>query len=54
MARPEHDHPLVLATNDPDSPARTIAQRYRDRWQIGLFFKWIKQHLSHQALPRAQ
>jgi putative transposase len=45
VARPEHDHPLVLATNDLDSPARAIAQRYQDRWQIELFFKWIKQHL---------
>ena len=45
VARPEHDHPLVLATNDLDSPARVIAQRYQDRWQIELFFKWIKQHL---------
>jgi IS4 transposase len=45
VARPEHDRPLVLATNDLDSPARVIAERYRDRWQIELFFKWIKQHL---------
>jgi IS4 transposase len=45
VARPEHDSPLVLATNDLDSPARVIAQRYRERWQIELFFKWIKQHL---------
>jgi len=27
VARPGHDHPLVLATNDLDSPARVIAQR---------------------------
>jgi putative transposase len=45
VARPEHDRPLVLATNDLDSPARVIAKRYQDRWQIELFFKWIKQHL---------
>jgi len=45
VARPDHDSPLVLATNDLASPARTIAQRYQDRWQIELFFKWIKQHL---------
>ena len=43
--RPEHGRPLVLATNDLDSPARDIADRYRDRWQVELFFKWIKQHL---------
>lgn len=45
VARPEHDSPLVLATNDLASPAHLIAQRYRDRWQIELFCKWIKQHL---------
>ncbi len=45
IARPEHASPLVLATNDLSSPARDIAQRYKDRWQIELFFKWIKQHL---------
>jgi len=37
--------PLVLATNDLDSPALRIADDYRQRWQIELFFKWIKQHL---------
>ena len=45
VARPEHD-PLVLATNDLTSPAAAIAQRYKDRWEIELFFKWIKQHLK--------
>jgi putative transposase len=37
--------PMALATNDLDSPALRIAQDYRQRWQIELFFKWIKQHL---------
>ena len=37
--------PLVLATNDLKSSALTIAARYQARWQIELFFKWIKQHL---------
>ena len=36
---------LVLATNDLKSSALRIAERYRQRWQIELFFKWIKQHL---------
>ena len=45
VARPEHDSPLVLATNDLDSPAAQIAERYKQRWGIELFFKWIKQHL---------
>jgi hypothetical protein len=36
---------LVLLTNCFDLPARTISQLYRARWQVELFFKWIKQHL---------
>ena len=41
----ENKPPLVLATNDLKSSALSIAERYRERWQIELFFKWIKQHL---------
>lgn len=37
---------LVLARNDLDSSASDIAQRYKERWEIELFFKWIKQHLK--------
>ena len=36
---------LVFLTNNIDLPARTIAELYRCRWQVELFFKWIKQHL---------
>ena len=36
---------LVFLTNNTDLPARTIADLYRCRWQVELFFKWIKQHL---------
>lgn len=36
---------LVFLTNDFTLPAITIAQLYKARWQIELFFKWIKQHL---------
>lgn len=46
VARPEHDHPLILAPNDLASPALVIAQRYKERWAIELFFKWIKPHLK--------
>jgi len=36
---------LVFLTNNFTLPPLTIAQLYRCRWQIELFFKWIKQHL---------
>jgi uncharacterized protein DUF4372/DDE family transposase len=36
---------LVFLTNNFSLPAMTIAQLYRSRWQVELFFKWIKQHL---------
>jgi putative transposase len=45
IARPDAA-PLVLATNDLNSDAAQIAQLYKDRWQIELFFKWVKQHLQ--------
>ena len=41
----EHDRHLVFLTNNFDLPALTIARLYRCRWQVELFFKWIKQHL---------
>ena len=36
---------LVFLTNHMTLPAFTICQLYRLRWQVELFFKWIKQHL---------
>jgi len=40
---------LVFLTNNFVLPALTIAHLYRCRWQIELFFKWIKQHLRIKA-----
>jgi Transposase DDE domain/Domain of unknown function (DUF4372) len=36
---------LVFLTNNTALPATVIAQLYKKRWQVELFFKWIKQHL---------
>ena len=41
----ENNKILVFLTNDFTLSALTIAQLYRCRWQVELFFKWIKQHL---------
>jgi len=41
----ENNKDLVFITNNFDLPALTIAELYRCRWQVELFFKWIKQHL---------
>jgi putative transposase len=46
VLRPDKTRPLILATNDLTSSAGEIAQRYKERWAIELFFKWIKQHLK--------
>jgi len=40
---------LVFLTNNFTLPALTIAQLYKCRWQIELFFKWLKQHLRIKA-----
>jgi hypothetical protein len=45
----EHDLRLTFLTNNFTLPALTIAQLYKRRWQIELFFKWIKQHLRIKA-----
>jgi hypothetical protein len=41
----QHKKNLVFLTNHFALPALTVAELYRCRWQIELFFKWIKQHL---------
>jgi hypothetical protein len=40
----------VFLTNDFTLPAVTTAQLYKARWQVELFFKWIKQHLRLRHL----
>lgn len=45
----EHRRKLVFLTNHFALPALSIAQLYRRRWQVELFFKWIKQHLRIKA-----
>ena len=40
---------LVFITNNFELPAATVAQLYKARWQIEIFFKWIKQHLRIKA-----
>ena len=41
----ETDKTLIFLTNNFSLPPLTIAKLYRSRWQVELFFKWIKQHL---------
>ena len=40
---------LVFLTNNFSLPAATVAALYKQRWQVELFFKWIKQHLRIKA-----
>lgn len=42
---PESGRTLIFLTNNTSLPALTIAALYKSRWQVELFFKWIKQHL---------
>ena len=43
---PESGTALTFLTNNFTLPALTIAKLYKCRWQVELFFKWIKQHLK--------
>ncbi len=45
----QHKRGLVFLTNNFSLPALTIADLYSCRWQVELFFKWIKQHLRIKA-----
>ena len=42
---PKSGKTLIFLTNNNALPALTIAALYKSRWQVELFFKWIKQHL---------
>jgi hypothetical protein len=46
---PETHKTLIFLTNNFALPALTITELYRCRWQVELFFKWIKQHLRIKA-----
>lgn len=46
---PEQGLRLVFLTNNFAIPALSVAQLYKSRWQVELFFRWIKQHLRIKA-----
>ena len=46
---PDTQKQLTFLTNNFTLPADTVADLYRCRWQVELFFKWIKQHLRIKA-----
>jgi hypothetical protein len=46
---PETGKTLIFLTNQTALPAATICDLYKSRWQVELFFKWIKQHLRIKA-----
>jgi len=45
----EHARTLTFLSNHTGLPALSVAQLYKLRWQVELFFKWIKQHLRIKA-----
>jgi IS4 transposase len=46
---PKTEKRLIFLTNNFTLSAQVIAQLYKSRWQVELFFKWIKQHLRIKA-----
>ena len=51
---PESGKTLVFITNNFSLPAATICALYKSRWQVELFFKWIKQHLRRSSSSTAR
>ena len=49
VKRREAEKTLIFLTNNFSLPSLTITELYRCRWQVELFFKWIKQHLRINA-----
>lgn len=45
IVKREGKEPIVLVTNLLDTPAVIISELYKERWEIELFFKWVKQNL---------
>ncbi len=45
----EKEKTIIFLTNNFSIDALTVAQLYKCRWQVELFFKWIKQHLRIKA-----
>ena len=45
----EHDKDLIFLTNNMDLKASEISFLYKKRWEVELFFKWMKQHLKIKA-----
>ena len=55
ITRPDKGTPLVLITNDRKRHARQLGEMYKQRWEIELFFKWMKQNLKiKQFLGRSE
>jgi len=48
MFQDGHGHEIRVVTDLRTISAEQIAEIYKNRWQIELFFRWIKQHLKYQ------
>ncbi len=50
MVRDDDGKRITFLTNNTSLAPETVGELYRLRWQVELFFKWIKQHLRIKAL----